>query len=345
MEFSEAAKSGAVWSGGHESSRLGRRLVEGGTCNICKRTIADFAAGNFNNSIVNRSENARKHHTDLNARQKRVQRRRSLRGKVSSRRLEYGREASLVWIYGGGFSKCFVKKFRRSFFVVSTDFIKNSSHSSVKLINNSSSRVEEEGFTQITSNFSEFRQQVALGTLQAVIGAVNSGTSQHIGTIRQAVANNINRFDTSTSKIGESIGRRWFRRNQPIVKSRIVDRIVSNVNARGEGRAVKVGVGVTWVEDVSRQRFWCVNPLELGCQLAPRDSGRREHNRQGRLALARGHGSGGSPCFGEKGSKNPGDDFPQGAPKDHHLANGYWFGWFTSLVQHRQSRRSWRKPV
>ena len=132
-----------------------------------------------------------------------------------------------MWIYGGGFSKYFVKEFRQSFFVVSTDFVKNSSHSSVKLINNSSSRVEEEGFTQITSNFSEFRQQVALGTLQATIGAVNSGTSQHIGTIRQAAANNINRFDTSTSKTGESIGRRWFRQNQPMVKNKVADRIVS----------------------------------------------------------------------------------------------------------------------
>ncbi|CAL2035938.1 unnamed protein product [Caenorhabditis brenneri] len=143
----------AVWSGGHESSSLGRRLVGGGTCNVCKRTIADFAADNFNNSIVNRSENAMKHHPDLNARQKRVQRRRSLRGKVSSRRSEYGKEAPLVWIYGEGFSKCFVKRFRQSFFVVSTDFVKNSSHSKVKVINNSSSRVEER---RIHSNHVKF---------------------------------------------------------------------------------------------------------------------------------------------------------------------------------------------
>ena len=44
-----------------------------------------------------------------------------------------------------------------------------------------------------------------------------------------------------------------------------------NVYARGEGRAVKVCVGVTWVEDVSRQRFWWVNPMS-DCQEAPRES-------------------------------------------------------------------------
>ncbi|CAL2048080.1 unnamed protein product [Caenorhabditis brenneri] len=155
-QVNEFKRFGAVWSGGHECNRLGRRLVEGGTYNIYKRTIADFTINSFISSIVNLSENAKKHHPDLNARQKGIQRRRPLRGKVSSRRAEYGREAVLVWIYGGRFSKCFVKRFRQSFFVVSTNLVRNPSHSKVKVISNSSSGVKERGLTLITSNFSEF---------------------------------------------------------------------------------------------------------------------------------------------------------------------------------------------
>ncbi|EGT34754.1 hypothetical protein CAEBREN_14840 [Caenorhabditis brenneri] len=37
------------------------------------------------------------------------------------------------------------------------------------------------------------------------------------------------------------------------VRQEVIVHESRNVNARGEGRAVKVGVGVTWVEDVSRQ--------------------------------------------------------------------------------------------
>ncbi|CAL2038147.1 unnamed protein product [Caenorhabditis brenneri] len=218
MEFSEAAKSGAVWSGGRECSRLGRRLVEGGTYNICKRTIADFAADNFNNSIVNRSENAKERHPNLNARQKRVQRRRSLRGKVSSRRSEYGREAPLVWIYGGGFSKCFVKRFRQSFFVVSTDFVKDPSHSSVKVINNSSSRVEE---GRIHSNHVKF---FGISTTSSA-----GNTSSHNWSSEQR--NKSTHWDSSSSSSQQHQSFRHF-----YVKNRRIDRkaLVSSESTNGQ---------------------------------------------------------------------------------------------------------------
>ncbi|EGT55418.1 hypothetical protein CAEBREN_18841 [Caenorhabditis brenneri] len=210
-------------SGGREYSRLGRRLVEGGTYNICKRTIADFAADNFNNSIVNRSENAKERHPNLNARQKRVQRRKSLRGKVSSRRSEYGREAPLVWIYGGGFSKCFVKEFRQSFFVVSTDFVKNSSHSKVKVINNSSSRVEER---RIHSNHVEF---FGISTTSSA-----GNTSSHNWSSEQR--NKSTHWDNSSSSSQQHQSfRHFYVKNRRIDRKALVSSESTNRQEQGSG--------------------------------------------------------------------------------------------------------------
>ncbi|CAL2035937.1 unnamed protein product [Caenorhabditis brenneri] len=55
------------------------------------------------------------------------------------------------------------------------------------------------------------------------------------------------------------------------IRQEVIVQESRNVNARGEGRAVKVGVGVTWVEVKVDKRFWWVNPVS-DCQGAPRES-------------------------------------------------------------------------